>query len=168
MLSSGEFTDFFGFTEIEVKNLCDSYRMDFDAVRKWYDGYEISGKHMYNPDSVYTAMTDHRLDSYWKNTSAFETINTYVTMNFDGLKDDILSMLSGKKVPVNVNTFKNDLSLIHSKNDALTALIHLGYLAYDEHRKQAYIPNYEVSLAYKAALETLLLFRDQMHRIARP
>lgn len=38
-------------------------------------------------------------------------------------------MLTGGSVPVNVNTFKNDLSVIGSKDEALTALIHLGYLA---------------------------------------
>ena len=31
------------------------------------------------------------------------------------------------------------------KDDALTALIHLGYLGYDADRKSAYVPNYEVA-----------------------
>lgn len=53
---------------------------------------------------------------------------------------------------MNVNTFKNDLSEIGSKDDALTALIHLGYLGYDAERGMAYLPNYEVGLAYQAAL----------------
>jgi len=91
------------------------------------------------------------LDSYWKNTSAFDTINTYITLNFEGLKEDVLTMLEGGRVSVNVNTFKNDLSVIGSKDEALTALIHLGYLGYDGTRKVAYIPNYEVGLAYQAA-----------------
>lgn len=56
-------------------------------------------------------------------------------------------MLSGDKIRVNVNTFQNDLTTVASKNDALTALIHLGYLAYDANKKMAYIPNREVSIA---------------------
>ena len=36
----------------------------------------------------------------------------------------------------------------------MTALIHLGYLGYDEDRKSAYIPNYEVATAFEAALQT--------------
>ena len=36
----------------------------------------------------------------------------------------------------------------------MTALIHLGYLGYDAVMEEAYIPNYEVSLAYQAALAT--------------
>ena len=99
-------------------------------------------------------MLDHDYDFYWKNTSSFESINTFITMNYAGLKDDVLAMLSGDKIRVNVNTFQNDLTTVASKDDALTALIHLGYLAYDANRKMAYIPNYEVAAAYDLALQT--------------
>ncbi|MGN0484783.1 MAG: hypothetical protein ACI4HI_14645 [Lachnospiraceae bacterium] len=40
------------------------------------------------------------------------------------------------------------------KDDALTALIHLGYLGYDADRKSAYIQNYEVASAFELALQT--------------
>ena len=65
-----------------------------------------------------------------------------------------MEMLSGGMVRVNTNTFKNDFTTISSKDDALTALIHLGYLGYDRGKKKAYVPNFEVSLAYQAALES--------------
>ena len=151
MVDSAEFTPFYGFTEDEVIALCEKYEMNFESVKQWYDGYRISGGDMYNPNSVYDAMTRRKLDSYWKNTSHFGTINTYIEMNYDGLKDDILKMLEGGRVRVNTTKFRNDLSDIRSKDDALTALIHLGYLAYDEGK--AYIPNYEVAVAYNLALQ---------------
>lgn len=154
MLKSKQITKYFGFTETEVKNLCDVYDMDFESVKAWYDGYLIDGLHMYNPNSVVQSMLDHDFDSYWKNTSSFESINTFITMNYDGLKDDVLAMLAGEKVRLNVNTFQNDLTTIASRDDALTALIHLGYLAYDAERKSAYIPNYEVAAAFDLALQT--------------
>ena len=152
MLKSKQLTKYFGFTEEEVKELCRKYDMDFDTVKTWYNGYLIDGLHMYNPNSVVQAMLDHDVDSYWKNTSSFESINTFITMNYEGLKDDVLTMLSGGKVPVNTDTFGNDLFEISSKDEALTALIHLGYLAYDAEEGSAYIPNYEVAKAYQAAL----------------
>ncbi len=154
MVNSYELTPYFGFTEDEVKELCKSYEMNFESVKEWYNGYLINGQHMYNPNSVYMAMIRKKLESYWKNTSSFDTINDFITLNYDGLKEDVFRMLSGKKVPVNVNGFKNDLSVINSKDDALTALIHLGYLGYDEERGTAYIPNFEVSMAFQAALAT--------------
>ena len=75
-------------------------------------------------------------------------------MNYAGLKDDIMAMLAGSMVRVNTNTFKNDFTTIASKDDALTALIRLGYLGYDSDRKKAFIPNYEVATAFEAALQT--------------
>lgn len=75
-------------------------------------------------------------------------------MNYDGLKDDVMKMLAGEMVRVNTNTFRNDFLTIRSKDEALTALIHLGYLGYDREQKKAYIPNYEISLTYQAALES--------------
>ena len=154
MLKSKPITKYYGFTEDEVRELCKKYDMDFETVRAWYNGYLIDGIHMYNPNSVVQSMVDHDCDSYWRNTSSFESINTFITMNYEGLKDDIMSMLSGKKVRVNPNTFRNDLSIITSKDDALTALIHLGYLGYDADRKSAYVPNYEVATAFELALQT--------------
>ena len=63
-------------------------------------------------------------------------------------------MLKGEKVKVTTDKFKNDFSVINSKDDALTALIHLGYLSYDNERKKAFIPNFEVATAFHLALET--------------
>ena len=154
MLKSKPITKYYGFTEEEVKQLCHKYDMDFDSVKAWYNGYLIDGVHMYNPNSVTQAMIDQDCDSYWRNTSSFSSINTFITMNYAGLKDDIMTMLAGGKVIVDTRSFQNDLSDIHSKDDAFTALIHLGYLGYDADRKSAYIPNYEVAEAFQMALKT--------------
>ena len=143
MLKSRPITKYYGFTEEEVKDLCKRYDMDFETTKEWYNGYLIDGMHMYNPNSVSQAMKYHDFDSYWRNTSAFGTINNFIMMNYSGLKEDVLTMLSGGKVMVDTECFQNDLAEIHSKDDALTALIHLGYL-----------PNYEVAKAFQSALKT--------------
>lgn len=154
MIKSKPITEYYGFTEDEVKKLCKEYGMDFDTMKTWYNGYLIDGKHMYNPNSVSMAIRRKEFDSYWRNTSSFVSVNTFITMNYEGLKDDIMDMLSGGKVIVDTESFQNDLSEIHSKDDALTALIHLGYLAYDENMLSTYIPNYEVAKAFQMALKT--------------
>ena len=151
MLKSRPITEYYGFTEDEVKELCQKYDMDFETMKAWYNGYLIDGMHMYNPNSVSMAINYQDFDSYWRNTSAFGTINTFITMNYAGLKEDVLAMLAGEKVMVNTNTFQNDFSMIASKSDVLTALIHLGY---DADMKSAYIPNYEVATAFESALQT--------------
>ena len=154
MIKSKPITEYYGFTEDEVRGLCKEYGMDFESTKAWYNGYLIDGKHMYNPNSVSMAMRRQEFDSYWRNTSSFASINTFITMNYAGLKDDIITMLSGGKVMVDTESFQNDLSEIYSKDDALTALIHLGYLAYDEDLLSAYIPNFEVAKAFQTALKT--------------
>lgn len=154
MLKSRPITKYYGFTEDEVMELCQKYDMDFETMKAWYNGYLIDGMHMYNPNSVSMAINYQDFDSYWRNTSAFGTINTFITMNYTGLKEDVLAMLAGEKVMVNTEGFQNDLAEIHSKDDALTALIHLGYLGYDKDMLSAYIPNYEVSKAFQSALQT--------------
>ena len=154
MIKAKPITQYYGFTEDEVRELCEEHDMDFEGMKAWYNGYLINGMHMYNPNSVAMALKRKDFDSYWRNTSSFASINTFITMNYAGLKDDVMTMLAGGKVRVNPNTFKNDFSTIASKDDALTALIHLGYLGYDADRKKAFIPNYEVATAFDSALQT--------------
>ena len=65
-------------------------------------------------------------------------------MNFEGLKDDVIRMLAGERVDVDTTEFLNDMHIVRSKNDVLTVMIHLGYLAYDFETQECYIPNKEV------------------------
>jgi hypothetical protein len=73
-------------------------------------------------------------------------------MNYDGLKDDIVTVLAGGKCKVNTLAFENDLTSIASRDDVLTVLIHLGYLSYDLDREEAYVPNEEVRSALATAV----------------
>ena len=74
-------------------------------------------------------------------------------MNFDGLKDAIVQMLTGMHLKININTFENDMTSFRSRDDVLTVLIHLGYLAYDRDRREVYIPNEEVKSAFGDAVQ---------------
>lgn len=152
MIDSKELTSYFGFTQTEVEELSSEYNMSLDSVKEWYNGYIISGERMYNPNSVYQAMLNHNLEPYWKNTSSFTWINKFIAMNFEGLREDILAMLNGEEINVDVSSFKNDLSEIGTKDEVFTALIHLGYLGYRSDRGTAFIPNYEIKSAFKTVL----------------
>ena len=137
---------FFGFTKDEVRTLAEKYGMDFDELVKWYDGYQIGDEHsMFNPNSVMQALDSGRCRSFWASTGAFEAVANYIQMNYEGLKDDIILMLAGGRCKVNPTKFQNDMSIIRSKDDVLTVLIHLGYLSYDWRKDECYIPNKEVA-----------------------
>ena len=137
---------YFGFTKDEVQVLAEKHGMDFDELLKWYDGYQIGDENsMFNPNSVMQAIDSGRCRSFWAATGAFDAVAGYINMNFDGLKDDIISMLTGGRCDVDPTGFQNDMSVIRTKDDALTILIHLGYLSYDWRKGECYIPNREVA-----------------------
>lgn len=83
-------------------------------------------------------------ESYWASTGAYDAVANYINMNYEGLKDNIIEMIGGGRCKVKTTAFQNDMSIIKSKNDVFTVLIHLGYLTYDRSRNECYIPNLEV------------------------
>ena len=146
MVEPGNMSQFFGFTKDEVRTLATKHGMDFDELEKWYDGYQIGDEmSMFNPNSVMEAVRRGRCRSYWASTGAFDAVAHYIQMNYEGLKDDIIRMLAGECCSVDPTGFLNDMSVIRSKNDVLTVLIHLGYLSYNWREDECYIPNREVA-----------------------
>lgn len=144
MLQADELASYIGFTENEVKGLCEKYNRDFDKVKKWYDGYLLDGYQVYNPKAVVSVMTKGRFRSYWSETGSYEVVVPLICMNYDGLKNAIIEMLSGSEVKVDTATFKNDPAKIQNRDDVITYLIHLGYLGYNEDSESAFVPNEEI------------------------
>lgn len=151
MLNASVFAPYIGFTEGEVKNLCEKYGKNFDEVRHWYDGYQLAGHSVYNPKAVVSVMMRGDFQSYWSQTGTYEMILSLINMNFDGLKTNIIEMLSGASVSVDVNSFQNDMISFANKDDVLTLLIHLGYLAYNQKNQTVCIPNEEIRQEFAAA-----------------
>ena len=144
MLGSGNMAPYIGFTEEEVKALAGKYHQNYDKVKRWYDGYLLNNYQTYNPQAVVSVMLRGEFKSYWSETSSYEAVVPLLNMDFDGLKSSIIEMLSGDSVEVDVTTFQNDMVSFSSRDDVLTYLIHLGYLAYDQNRRRAFVPNEEI------------------------
>ena len=180
MTDPKELQSFFGFTQDEINELCERYDRDPRSIRDWYDGYymyasadraEEEGpenadgsiryfeesyqllRHIYNPNSVVEAFLHKKIVSYWKNTGSFSSLQKFITLNYSGLKDDIVHMLSGDRVPVKISGFQNDLTQFRRKDDVLACLIHMGYLGYDARTKEAFLPNNEVADVFENAIE---------------
>ena len=154
MTSPKNFAEFIGFTEEEVKILCEEYQSDFDIMKNWYDGYTFpKAAHIYNPKSVVDALRAEEFASYWTQTETYEALREYIAADYHGLKEAIISMLAGNYYKVNTRTFQNDMTTFKTKDDILTLLIHLGYLAYDKEKASGYIPNTEIQEEFKNAVE---------------
>ena len=106
--------------------------------------YTMTNPMDYNPLSVVRVISAKRFGQYWTVTGTYGDIDDLINKNFDGLRVDIIRMLSGNRIPVNVSNGKNDLQFFKSKSEVITALIHLGYFAYDADAREAYVPNKEI------------------------
>ncbi len=155
MVEPMDMARYFGFTKEEVRALAEKHGVDFDELMKWYDGYQIGDEQsMFNPNSVMQALKSRRCRSFWASTGAFDAVANYIHMNFEGLKDDIIQMLAGGRSPVDPTGFQNDMSVVRSRDDVLTVLIHLGYLSYNWREDECYIPNREVAGEMVNAVKT--------------
>ncbi len=133
MLDPSDFAEYVGFSEGEVLELCEKNGIDFSRMKKWYDGYTVGDyKSVYNPYSVMQTVKKKSFKSYWKKTTAAETLLTYIDMDEDGLQNDIARLISGESIQVDTDSFQNDVETFTGKDDVLTLLIHLGYLTYEE------------------------------------
>ena len=155
MVTPRKMARYFGFTKEEVKALAEKHGADFDELEKWYDGYQIDDElSMFNPNSVMQAIKKKQCRSYWASTGAFDAVAQYIQMNYEGLKDDIIRMLAGGRSKVKTTKFSNDMHRVESRDDVLTVLIHLGYLAFDWRKAECYIPNKEVAGEMENAVKT--------------
>ena len=145
MMDAGMLAAYVGFTEREVRMLCEKYKMNFEETKNWYDGYyfnEVGS--IYNPRSVVQSMLFQKFNNYWNQTETFEALKIYIDMNFEGLKDSIILLMAGGRKVIDTRSFTNDMTTFHSADDVMTLLIHLGYLGYDFDRHEAFIPNKEI------------------------
>lgn len=147
MTDPREYAEFTGFTENEVKELCEKYSMPFDETKRWYDGYNLMETSIYNPRSVVMSMTGGYFNNYWTSTETYEALKKYIVMDIDGLKEKVSAMIAGEKIGINTLKFQNDMVSVSSADDILTLLVHLGYLTYSQSvggLGEVWIPNNEV------------------------
>ncbi len=153
MTDAKPISEFTGFTESEVKSLCEQYDKSFEQMKRWYDGYCLDGISIYNPKSVVESILRDNFSNYWTKTETYEALKVYIQTNFDGLRDKVIKLIAGEKVVINIDKFQNDMTTFYSADDILTLLVHLGYLTYDFYTKQVWVPNSEVAQEFINSIE---------------
>lgn len=153
MLDAGPLASYVGFTDDEVRGLSQKYGRDYEEIKNWYDGYILGEQHIYNPKAVVSVMLRNNFQSYWSQTGTYESVLPLINKDFDGLKTAILAMISGDEVRIKTTTFQNDMVTFRNKDDVLTLLVHLGYLAFNQKKQVAYIPNEEIRREFMDAVE---------------
>ncbi len=168
ILDPDGFAAFTGFTEAEVKRLCEEHGVSFEDARRWYDGYDFPDiGAIYNPYSVMLAIRKRKFDSYWQKTSTAESLMTYINMDFEGMQEIISRLISGEEIEVDTECFENDFESFKSRDDVLTLLIHLGYLTWNGEERTAHIPNEEVRAEFRKIIKGRNVNRKWMELIGR-
>lgn len=153
MTDAKPISEFTGFTESEVKSLCEHYDKPFEQMKRWYDGYCLDDISIYNPKSVVESILRNNFGNYWTKTETYEALKVYIQINFDGLRDKVIKLIAGEKVKINPDKFQNDMTTFNSADDVLTLLVHLGYLTFDFYTKKVWIPNSEVAQEFINSIE---------------
>ena len=158
-----ELAEYTGFTEEEVRELCDRYDMSYDEISNWYDGYLISNtipiskrkqfrdgnfvEHrfsIYSPLSVVNAMRSGIIRNYWNKTESYEALAEYIRKDYDGLKESVAILMDGGRLSIDTSTYQNDMTTFTGRDDVLSLLVHLGYLGFDDASCEVFIPNREI------------------------
>lgn len=150
MAKSPAFSDYFGFTEAEVKMLherylknCEQPVITSEKLKYWYDGYHTaSGECVYNPRSVVQALRFNHLESYWTSSGPYDEIYYYIEKNVDDVKDDLACMVSGMAVPSKVQEYAASSMNLKTRDEIFSAMVVYGFLSYED--GMVSIPNKEL------------------------
>ena len=173
MMAPMQLAPFTGFTEEEVQGLCRQYGRDYESIRDWYDGYEVtdvvppdpnhiglltSGQSpaakryaLYSPESVVKAVLNGHIRNYWNKTETYEALAEYIRMDYDGLKEAVALLMDGGRLAIDTSTYQNDMTTLTGRDDVLSLLVHLGYLGFDDERSEVFIPNREILDEFKTS-----------------
>ena len=173
MIAPKQLASFTGFTEDEVQELCTRYRMRYEDISSWYDGYEVSDIipveereryrqsqykghkiSIYSPLSVVNAVSTGVIRNYWNKTETYEALAEYIRRDYDGLKEAVALLMDGGRLRIDTSTYQNDMTTFHGRDDVLSLLIHLGYLGFDDERSEVFIPNREILDEFKASTKS--------------
>ncbi len=154
-----EFSDKFGFTESEVKQIISDFdvKTAYSDIKKWYDGYQIGDTaNLYNPWSIlnFAAAKHEHFDIYWANTSSNELIKDEIkNKDADPIRQDVLKLISGEAIKRDLEPNFVFPDLQKRKTLLWTLLTYSGYLTVEKQisRKEYMlkIPNYEIKTIFQ-------------------
>ena len=156
ILNSGDFSQYYGFTENEVKTLCEKYHLDFETTKFWYDGYNVGGYEIYNPSSIKKLITLKKFNNYWTETSAYGLVKDAINQNFEGLKYDIIKLCSGTSIRIyDIESFNTAEKNFPNKDSIYVYLVHLGYLGYNDEDSTIYVPNEAITMRIQLSMSLM-------------
>ena len=149
-----KYSEFFGFTEEEVKEALQSFDIEEELVnvRYWYDGYKFGNSELYNPWSIINFLDGRELKNYWVGTSENFLIKN-ILENSTSRTNEILEKLFNEEEVEEAITGTSDLSILMDSKEVWELLLFSGYLTVkekiDEDIYSLKLPNMEVKKLFK-------------------
>ena len=143
---------YFGFSESEVRNLCEVHSsVSYEDLEYWYNGYySATGDKLFNPRSVTKALTRGVCLNYWTETGPMNEIADCIENNADAVREDIVRMVAGIEVEVDLQGYSAVELQLDSRDEILSAMVVYGFLSY--HDGYLRIPNHELMEKYQRVL----------------
>ena len=149
-----KYSEFFGFTEEEVKEALQFFDIEEELVnvKYWYDGYKFGDSELYNPWSIINFLDGRELKSYWVGTSENFLIKN-ILENSTSRTNEILEKLFNEEKVEEAITGTSDLSILMDSKEVWELLLFSGYLTVkekiDEDIYSLKLPNMEVKKLFK-------------------
>ena len=149
-----KYSEFFGFTEEEVKEALQFFDIEEELVnvRYWYDGYKFGDSELYNPWSIINFLDGRELKNYWVGTSENFLIKN-ILENSTSRTNEILEKLFNEEEVEEAITGTSDLSILMDSKEVWELLLFSGYLTVkekiDEDIYSLKLPNMEVKKLFK-------------------
>ena len=154
-----EFSDKFGFTELEVKQIIKDFNIktNYSEIKKWYDGYKFGETiKIYNPWSIlnFVVSKNEKFKTFWTYTSSNELIREQIKKkNAENIREDILKLINGEAIKKDLEANFVFPELSTKKKLLWTLLTYSGYLTIrNEISRKKYelvIPNYEIKMIFQ-------------------
>jgi len=179
-IQSGQFSEYFGFTESEVVAMTEYFGLSdkFASIKEWYDGYRFGETEIYNPWSVLNYMQEVRTVKtampapYWSNTSSNSIIRQLIINADEDTRDIVEDLVNGRSVtaPIHENMVYADIEV--NQDDIWSFLLFTGYLKLVETKQigrkihgTMVIPNQEVLSIYESTI--LDWFKESVKNVSR-
>jgi hypothetical protein len=154
-----EFSDKFGFTETETKQIIQDFNVptEYEQIKKWYNGYKIGNTNdIYNPWSIlnYVISFKNGFKTFWANTSSDELIKEQLKKkDANYIREQFLKLINKETVEKEIDENFVFPDLITDKELLWTLLTFSGYLtSKNKIGRKTYeiaIPNYEIKTVFQ-------------------
>ena len=133
MTDASPIEEFTGFTEQEVRQLCEQYNMPFSETKKWYDGYRFGNTDIYCPWDVINhcralkVEPDATPQPYWINTSGNYIVKRFIEKANQQTRREIEQLIEGKAIQKEITSLKDEIDRISTDTEYKEIRLELTY-----------------------------------------